>query len=77
MKDTTFTKELKKRELIVFVVCFIIACAINVYSIISFNRSWTELFSQMGFVFAITIALYIVSAIIRLIVHFIRKAIRK
>lgn len=76
-KNTIVTAFLSKLELKIFGVCFLIAFLMNVYAVIAYERSWVELFSQLGIVAAIAVSLYIILFVIRLIVYLIRKAFRK
>lgn len=69
MKDTTITARTKKRELIIFALCFLAAVLINAYSIITYGTHWSELYSMIGMTVAIAIFLYLVQGLIRLFVH--------
>ena len=77
MKDTIITAKTKKRELKILLVCFAIAVAINIFAIVKFDRGWEELFTQIGFVLAITIFFYVVATIVRLIVKLFCKNSQK
>ena len=67
MKDITITGRQLRRETLYLVACFVVAFLINVYAVIHFHRPAIELLSQLGFVVVITVALYIVIAILRVI----------
>jgi uncharacterized membrane protein len=73
MKDTilTLTARRKKKELLLIALCFVIANIVNLAAIISFDTSWAELFSQIGYVVIITAILYIVVLVLRLLFHFL------
>lgn len=77
MKDTIITGKRKKIEIITLVLCFIIACIVNIYAIIKFNTSWSEVFTSLGYVLVFSVALYIAWSIIRLAYYLIRNLITK
>ncbi|MCX4333686.1 MAG: hypothetical protein OSJ55_02275 [Bacteroidales bacterium] len=68
MKDTLITANAKRRELWIIAGCFIAACLMNVYAIVTYHRPWTEFFSQIGYVIVISLGIYAVQWIVRLIV---------
>lgn len=45
--------------------CFAVALGANIFAIIKFHRPFTEIFSQIGFVAAITVVLYIYICVLR------------
>jgi uncharacterized membrane protein YczE len=73
MKDTVITVKRKKIEIIALIVCFIIANLINLYAIIRYKTSYTELFSMLGYMLILTVALYVLWTAIRLILHVFRR----
>ena len=77
MKDSIITAKRKKIELYTFLVCFIIANALHVYSIIAYKGHWIELITSFFYVLTFTVFLYIVWTMLRLVicylVHFFRK----
>lgn len=77
MKDIVFTTERQKKELRIFGVCFAIGFLMNVISIIIYKTSWIEIFSQLGYVFAIAIVLYLLFTLFRGVLKWIKKIIRK
>lgn len=77
MKDIVFTSTRQKKELRIFGICFAIGFLMNVISIIIYKTSWIEIFTQLGYVLAIAIVLYLLLAIFRGIIKWIRKAFRK
>ena len=46
MKDIVFTQKRQKTELIILLVCFLLAIATNVVSIIVYKTDWKELYTQ-------------------------------
>jgi hypothetical protein len=77
MKDIIITKGRQKKELKIFLVCFIIAFCLNIYAIIAYDGKWKELFWSLGFVIATAILLYLLVAAIRLCIYGIKKLFRK
>ncbi len=77
MKDIVFTSTRQKKELRIFGICFAIGFLMNVISIIIYKTSWVEIFSQIGYVLVIAIVLYLILALFRSIIKWIKKIIRK
>ena len=66
-----------RRELYVLLGCFVAACLVNVGAIIAYDRPWSELYSQIGFVFFITGGIYILLAIFRFFVWLVARIFKK
>lgn len=77
MKDTIITGRRKKIELITMLICFLIANIANIYSIIAYKTSFTEIFTSMGYVIVAAAALYVLWSIIRLVIYGISFLFRK
>ncbi len=77
MKDTLITGQRKTIEILTLIVCFIIACIVNIYAIVKFNTPWSELFTSMGYVLLFTVGLYVAWSIIRFVYYFIKKLFSK
>lgn len=77
MSDWIITRQLRKRELIYWGISFILAFLMNVYSIATYNTSWSELYSQLHIVLLVSFAVYAIIAVIRLLIFGIIKLIRK
>ena len=73
MKDTLITAARKKTELLTLLVCFGIAFFLNVGCIIFYRTPFSEVFTQIGYVLFITLALYLIWTAIRLIVWLFRR----
>lgn len=67
MKDIVITEKNIKREILVFLLCFVASYGCNIYSIIKYDRPLTELYSTIGFVITFAVVLYIVLWIFRLL----------
>lgn len=77
MKDLTITAKQIRRELILLLVCFVIAEGVNIFSMIKYGTPWTEFFTQIGFVLIIMAALYIILVAVRVLVWLVKIIIGK
>jgi len=77
MKDIVITKKRCKTETITFLVCFLIACLLNLGAIIYYKAPALELITSLGYVILFAIALYILWTLIRLVIYAIHKKIIK
>lgn len=69
MKDIVISRNRQIKELLVFLLCFLIAFGLNVYAIIEYDGKWNELFWSLGFVLTATIVLYVLIGLIRIVLH--------
>lgn len=77
MKDTIITAKQKRKEVITWLVCFLIANLINLYAIIAYNNtSFSELFTSLGYVFVASLAIYFLWTIIRILFYALRKVVK-
>ena len=67
MKDIVITSKKIKRERNIYILCFALAFIINIIAIIVYTRPWVEMFSQIGYVFVISLFIYFVLWILRLL----------
>ena len=72
MKDTLITARRKKTEIITALVCFALAFLLNIVCILVYKTPFKEVFTQIGYIVVITVALYVVWTAIRLLVWLIR-----
>jgi uncharacterized membrane protein YwaF len=77
MKDITIKSVSIKRELWIFLGVFIFTFGLNIYSILHYKTSWSELYSQLFFVVLISIFFYCVIAGIRIVIALISKLFGK
>ncbi len=77
MKDIVISQKHIVREFYVILVCFVLACLVNVGAIIGFDRPWSELWSQIGYVAFIAAGIYVLLAVVRTLVFIIRRLIKK
>lgn len=60
-------------ELKIWAVCFLLAFLLNVVSIVIYGTEWIELLTQLFWVFAISIFIYFVALMFRLLYCAIRR----
>lgn len=73
MKDTVITAAAKRRELKIWLACFIVAFVVNVAAIIYFVTPWYEIFTQLGYVVVLSVSFYVLTVAARLIWFGIRR----
>ena len=72
-RDTTITATTKRRELIIFVVCFAAAYILNVIGIIQNSSPAKELITQLHVVLLVSLVLYGLVAIFRILYYLISR----
>lgn len=77
MKDLVISSKILKRELLIFLVCFIAICIVNIVSIIIFKTSFWEIFSQIGYVVVISVILYLLVAFVRVLIYLLLKIFKR
>lgn len=65
MKDIIIKNSTLKREIIIWIISLVIAIAINIYAILKYNASWTELLTQIPVMILISVLIYFVTLIAR------------
>jgi TRAP-type C4-dicarboxylate transport system permease small subunit len=73
MKDIIITPRKLKRELFIWLLCLVAAIGLNVYSIIYYNTNWSELYTHLGYVVAISIVIYLILWVFRGLFLLVRK----
>ncbi len=76
VKDTVITASEKRREILLALGCFIAAFLVNVYAIIRFGTPWTEMFTQIGYVIVLSVAIYAIVWAVRLCIMFLKSVFR-
>ncbi len=61
-----------RREFIIWLIIFILSNLLNAYSIIHYKTKWIELITQLGYVFVLSLLVYFLVALIRLIITLVR-----
>lgn len=77
MKDIVISARRIRREGLFAAAAFIIAFAANIYAVVHFDRPWYELFTQLGYVVVITVAIYLLLWIPRLLVLLALRILRR
>ncbi len=77
MKDIVITAKSIRRELYWILASFILAMCTNVGAIIAYDRPWTELVSQIGYVAFMSVGIYLILLVVRLIWALISLLLRK
>ncbi|MBN1388656.1 MAG: hypothetical protein JW965_09435 [Bacteroidales bacterium] len=77
MKDLVIKGKWIKRELIVLTVLFLSAVIINVIGIVKHDTRWIEMLSQLHVVFILTLLLYALLWLVRLIIFVVILPFRK
>jgi len=77
MKDIIITGKRRKKEILIFVSCFAIAFLINVLAIIVYKTPWYEIFTQMGYVSAIALVLFLTVTLFRILVWGVKRLLKK
>ena len=73
LRDTIFTAESKKRELKIFIFCFLFACLLNITGILIYKTPWTEIITSIEYVFLIAIFFYLLIILFRILAYLGRK----
>ncbi len=68
MRDTVITAKAKKRELKFFGISFVIAFLLNILAIIIYHTQWKELITQLWTVIELSVVIYAIIVVIRLLV---------
>lgn len=77
MKDIVISGQRITRELLIFGGCFLVALAVNIYSIIQFNTEWKELITTLHITLAVAFVFFVFVALVRGIVFCGRRVLRR
>ena len=77
MKDWIITANRQKKEFLMWVICFVLAFILNIVAIAIYNTEWKELWTQIGYVFFISILFYFMSGFFRLGINLITRNRKK
>ena len=72
-RDTTITAAMKKRELIIFLLCFLGANVLNVIGIIKHQTPARELVTQLHVVLLVALVLYGAVIILRVLYYLVSR----
>jgi hypothetical protein len=74
-KDTVITSRQKKLELTIYLLCFTGAVIFNIIGIIKYSTPAKEIYTQLHIVFLVSVFIYLLTIILRLLYFGIRKLI--
>ena len=77
MKDTVISAVVKRRELKIWLVCFVVANIVNWAAIIKFDTPWYEVFTQIGYVVVSSLVLYVLLLLVRIAYRILRRLAAK
>lgn len=77
MKDIIITSQKIKRERNFYFLSLLLAFITNIIAIVIYKRSFIELISQIGYVFFVSIVIYVLLLIPRILIYSITCFIRK
>ncbi|MGM0667071.1 MAG: hypothetical protein ACQETA_07090 [Bacteroidota bacterium] len=77
MKDLVIKGSRIRRELIILAALFTFSFILNIIGIIKHDTNWLELLSQLHVVLILTLVLYVLLWIVRLIIYFVVWPFRK
>jgi len=72
MKDRIITAKHQKKELRILLYCFIVAFLLNIISVIIYKTPLVEIFTQIGYILAVSLVLYLFIFLIRLIIFLVK-----
>lgn len=67
MKNTVITIRQKKREIIIWLVCFFVANIVNLIAILVYKTSFSELVEASGYVFVFSWVIYAILVVMRIL----------
>lgn len=77
MKVFTINSTQIKKELYILFGIFLFGNLVNVFAIVTYDGYWSELFSQLHIVFALTAIVYLIVVFIRVIVYIVDQIVTK
>lgn len=67
MQDIRIKAEKVKKEFYLYLICLTIGYVVNIVSIVIYQTKWLELITQFGYVILISIVLYLLLVLFRLL----------
>jgi hypothetical protein len=77
MKEIIISVQQQKREMFFLAVSLTIAIILNILGILIYETPFTEFFTELPYVVVITMFIYAVTVVVRLIIHFVKSIINK
>lgn len=72
-RDTTISAAVKKKELIIFLFCFLGAYVLNVIGIIQHQSPAKELITQLHVVLLVALVIYGIVVVLRILYHLVSR----
>lgn len=73
MKDIHISVKRQKLEIKIFCACILLACLMNIISILCYQTEWSELWTQSLWMLVIACVLYGLSVLLRLLYYGVRR----
>jgi glucan phosphoethanolaminetransferase (alkaline phosphatase superfamily) len=73
MKDILIKGTALKREIVIWTIALVVSVGINIYAIVKYGNSWSEILTQLPVVVLISVLLYLLIWVLRGILKTIRK----
>ncbi len=67
MKDIIIKGERIKKELKTLLYCFIFVMLLNIFSIIFYHTKWTEILTTLHYIIILTLVVYFITGIFRIL----------
>ena len=77
MKDIIISSRKIKREKNLYLICFLLSFVINIIAILVYTRPWTEMFTQLGYALVMSLFIYFMLWIPRLLIIGLHLLFRK
>lgn len=77
LKNRTITAERQRTELKVWAACFLFAFLLNVFSIIFYKTELKELYTQLFWVLALSMVVYVLVVLVRVLFALVYKSFSK
>jgi len=77
MKNIIITPAQIKKELFIWLLCLIAGTGLNIYAIIYYDTIWSELYTQAGYVIALSFVIYLILWVFRGLFRLIRYLTKK
>ena len=77
MKDITIPLHSLKQELKIWSLLFVIVYIANIFSIFKYETPFSEFYSSLGYVFMISLVIYLLLGVVRLLVVFVKSFFSK
>jgi len=72
MKDRVFTVKRQIKELRILLLCLVFTFLLNIVAVIIYKTPWIEILTEIGYVVAVAIILYLIILLIRLIIFSVK-----